>query len=48
MEMHFSNHNTDISKTDLVQMTFIPKDNVKPSFQKPLSHRVTKVFSWGS
>ena len=26
----FSKHSTDIDKTDLVQLAFIPKDNFKP------------------
>ena len=31
----FSKHSTDIGKTDLVQMTLINKDNLKPLDQKP-------------
>ena len=38
----FSKHMTDIGKTDLVQMSLQPKDNIKPLNQKlyalPLSH----------
>ena len=31
----FLKHSTDIGKTDLLQMTLIPKENSKPLDQKP-------------
>ena len=40
----FSKHTTDIGKTNLAQMSLIPKENIKPldqnSYTLPLKHHI--------